>query len=285
MTVDSSPFVPPAPPVPSKDLPVWRLLWRVTRSTLSIWPDYAFERLYVQSRVMGIETLLVSDPEGVRHVLTANAANYRRPYSVTRVARPLVGSGLFLAEGVDWDRQRRVLAPTFAPASIGLLLPHFLDAGLHLLRSLEKSPRANLSKAFQDTALEAVLRALFSMPESGDRETLAYMARAYIEGPGRPNLLDGFSRSESSFAFTNGGRARFERRWSAAIDEIISRRKASPARAGHDLLDLLLSLRDAETGAPLSDAEIRDQCDDVFRRLRDDGATDVLGQLPHGDGP
>ena len=110
MTVESSPFVPPAPPVPSKDLPVWRLLWRVTRSTLSIWPDYAFEKLYVQSRVMGIETLLVSDPEGVRHVLTANATNYRRPYSVTRVARPIVGSGLFLAEGPDWGRQRRLLA-------------------------------------------------------------------------------------------------------------------------------------------------------------------------------
>ncbi len=265
MSVESLPFVPPAPPVHPKDLPVWRLLWRVTRSTLSIWPDYAFERLYVQSRVMGIETILVNDPEGARHVLTANAANYRRPCSVTRVARPLVGSGLFLAEGADWRRQRRLLAPTFAPAGIRLLLPHFRDAGLHLLRSLGGSPRANLSKAFQDAALEAVLRALFSMPESGDREALSRMARAYIEGPGRPNLLDGFSRSESSFAFANGGRARFQRRWSAAIDEIISRRKASPARVDHrDLLDLLLSLRDAETGAALSDAEIRDQCATMF---------------------
>ena len=45
MTVRSSPFVPPAPPVPPKDLPVWRLLWKVTRSTLSIWPDEAFETL------------------------------------------------------------------------------------------------------------------------------------------------------------------------------------------------------------------------------------------------
>ena len=35
-------------------------------------------------------------------MLTANAGNYRRPYSVTRIARPLVGSGLFLSEGSDW---------------------------------------------------------------------------------------------------------------------------------------------------------------------------------------
>ena len=45
MTVEGSPFAPPAPPVHQKDLPLWRLLWRVTRSTLSTWPDYAFETL------------------------------------------------------------------------------------------------------------------------------------------------------------------------------------------------------------------------------------------------
>jgi hypothetical protein len=77
-----------------------------------------------------------------------------------------------------------LLAPTFTPATIGLLLPHFRDAGLHLLRSIERSSQANLSKAFQDTALEAVLRALFSLPESGDRENLRRMVREYIEGPG-----------------------------------------------------------------------------------------------------
>src|SRR5271166_6312217 len=77
------------------------------------------------------------------------------------------------------------LSPSLSPppaGCIGLLLPHFRDSGPHLLRSVEKSARANLSKAFQDAALEAVLRALFSIPESGDSETLSHMARAYIDG-------------------------------------------------------------------------------------------------------
>jgi hypothetical protein len=51
--------------------------------------------LYVRNSVLGLKTLLVNDPEGVRHVLTGNAANYRRPPVVTRFARPLGGSGLF----------------------------------------------------------------------------------------------------------------------------------------------------------------------------------------------
>jgi cytochrome P450 len=265
MSAQTLPFVPPAPKVYEKDLPVWHFLWNVTRSDLSIWPDYAFDTLYARNRIFGFETIFVNDPDGVRHVLTANAANYRRPAVVNRVARPLGGSGLFLAEGTDWRRQRRLLAPTFTPASIGLLLPHFHEAGLHLLHSIEKTPRVNLSKAFQDTALEAVLRALFSMPESGEREKLSHLARDYVEGPGRPNLFDGFSRSEDSFAFANGKRKRFQKIWFGAIEQIIAERKAAPAKGDHrDLLDLLLSIEDAETGEKLSATEIRDQCATMF---------------------
>jgi hypothetical protein len=75
MTAESLPFVPPAPMVHATDLSVWRLLWKITRSTLSIWPDHAFDKPYIRSRVLGVETIAISDPEGVRHVLTANAGN------------------------------------------------------------------------------------------------------------------------------------------------------------------------------------------------------------------
>jgi hypothetical protein len=69
------------------------------------------------------------------------------------------------------------------------------------------------------------------------------MAREYADGPGRPNLFDAFSKSEDSFAFVNGQRTRFQKRRFSAIDQILSRRRASPTKAGHrDLLDLLLSL-------------------------------------------
>ncbi len=148
MTVQSLPFIPPAPTVHPKNLPVWRLLWNLTRSSISVWPDYAFDALYIRNSVMGLKTIVVSDPAGVRHVMTANAAYYRRPPAVTRFARPLGGSGLFLAEGADWRRQRRLLAPTFTPGSIGLFLPHFRDAGLHLLHSAERSPRAGVRHGY-----------------------------------------------------------------------------------------------------------------------------------------
>ena len=145
-------------------------------------------------------------PTASRSSDTHAQADWGSPSIIKRSPRRRLGALRTAA-----TRRWRELSPSLSPppaGCIGLLLPHFGDAGLHLLCSVEKSARVNLSKAFQDAALEAVLRALFSIPESGDSETLSHLARAYIDGPGRPNLLDRFSKSESSFALANFRRAR-----------------------------------------------------------------------------
>ena len=265
MTSHHPPFIPPAPQVHAKDLPLWRLMRNIIQSSLSVWPDYAFDVMFSHKRMLGIDTVLVNDPDGVRHVLSSNAANYRRPMPIIRVVRPLIGSGVFLAEGDEWRRQRKNLSPSFTPSNTNLLLPHFHDAAEHLLRAVAGKREVNLSQVFQDTALEAVLRALFSKPESSLRDQLSGMIRAYANGPGRPALLDGFAKSETAFAFRTRGRRRFQAEWLGAIEAIVAERKASRiAGAARDLLDQLLDMRDAETGEGLSDEEIRDQCGTMF---------------------
>jgi cytochrome P450 len=115
--------------------------------------------------------------------------------------------------------------------------------------------------AFQEAALEAVLRALFSLPDSAQRGHIASMSRRYLAGPGRPNVLDGIARTEGSFAFAMGGRRRFQRIWSETVDALVADRRNSRATAADgDLLDLLLAARDPESGEALSEAEVRDQC-------------------------
>jgi cytochrome P450 len=119
---------------------------------------------------------------------------------------------------------------------------------------------ANLSRAFQEATLDAVLRALFSLPENAQRAHIAAMVRGYFAGPGRPTILDGFGLAEQSFPLLLRGRWRFQQAWSAAVDEVIASRRSAPPARSRDLLDLLLEARDPETGEALSDAEVRDQC-------------------------
>lgn len=112
-----------------------------------------------------------------------------------------------------------------------------------------------------EATLDAVLRALFSLPDADLREHLAALVRGYLTNSGRPNILDGLARTESAFAFATRKRQRFQNTWVTAVDDVVARRRNAAASVNHgDLLDLLLAARDSESGEALSDAEVRDQC-------------------------
>ena len=256
-----SAVVPPAPAVHAKDLPPIRLLLGSIRNSLAIWPDYAFDTAFNRSTLFGTDSVLINDPEGVRYMMATNAANYVRPAALPRILRPLIGRGVFLAERDEWRRQRRLLSPSFTPNRVNILLPHFLAAADDLVRELDGQPHADLSAACQTAALDAALRALFSMPDQQERGRIGALARHYVTGPGRPQVFDGFARTETSFAFALRGRRAFQKRWFSAVDAIVTARRSAPHDSGQkDLLDLLIAARDPETGEPLAADEVRDQC-------------------------
>jgi cytochrome P450 len=261
MLIESLPVVPPAPKVHAKDLPTWRHLLIAQRNSIGIFPEYAFDVPFVRRTLLGVDAVLINDPEGIRHVMATNAANYVRPKMMARVFRPLLGYGIFLAEGAEWRRQRRLLSPAFTPHNVGMLLPHFSAAANDLLQQLERSPIADLSEAFQMATLEAGLRAMFSMPDSVQRARLGAMVRGYVEGPGYPNILDMLARDESAFAIATRKRRAFQKAWFKAVDEVVALRSQSHHDGEHrDLLDLLLAARNVETGEALTATEVRDQC-------------------------
>jgi cytochrome P450 len=261
MLTQVQPVVPPAPKVHDRDLPGWRALYKFNRNTLSSQPQRAFEEPIIRRRMLGLESLLINDPDGVRHVLASAMDKYKRLVAADRILGPLGGTGLFLAAGAQWRQQRRMLAPIFTPANVGLFLPHFMAAASGLADRIAPAAPVNLSLAFQEATLEAVLRALFSLPDSAERARITAMVRYYLAGPGRPNLFDAFAPTTESFAFALRSRRRFEKEWSATIDAIVSARRERPGTAtSADLLDLLLAARDSETGQALSQLEVRDQC-------------------------
>ena len=254
-----APVVPPAPPVHAADLPLWRYLPMFIGNSLDTYPDYAFDKLVVRARMLGVDNVGVSEPEAIRHVLLAGQHRYRRPIASIRAVRPLAGAGVLLSEGDAWRRQRRSLASIFTPASVESLLPHFQQAAEDMVRGLAGRGSANLSAVFHGSTLDAVLRALFSLEPDEAGSGLAAMVRRYITGAGRPNLLDGLARAEGDFGFAGGSRRRFQAAWFARVDTIVARRRGELNEGGRDLLDLLIAARDPETGEPLDDAEIRDQ--------------------------
>lgn len=260
---DQPAIVPPAHPVHEKPLPKWRWLPQFFSNPLTIYSEDAFQRTFGQERALGIDSVAVSDPAGYNHVLKTNMDNYLRPVVQARLFRPVMGNGVFLSEGQVWRRQRKMLAPMFSPAAISDLIPHFQSAGDMARKRLEGQSRTRLSEVFHRAALDAVLKALFSLPANDERAGIPKLARQYLEGAGRPTVLDAIATDEEHFGWAFGNRRRFQTEWRRMVDEVIVARKTSGSDSQHkrgDLLDLLLSARDPQTGAAIDDGEIRDQC-------------------------
>jgi len=112
----ASTFRPWTPPRRTRRMSLPHFLWQSWRDPLQVWSQAHFTELYIDGASPLGRTLVVSDPAGVRHVLTDNAANYEKGDLQRRVLGPMLADGLLLTEGEQWRRARRIMAPLFTPA-------------------------------------------------------------------------------------------------------------------------------------------------------------------------
>lgn len=254
------PVRPPVPEPPASPLPAWEVVRRMRRNVITTWPRAAYDEMVLRRRLFGADMLIVNEPAMVRQVLTGHGTTYGRPVALRRPLRPALRNGVLLSEGADWRRQRRILAPLFTPAAVGGLLPHFAAAGEAMVRGLA-ADRVNLADMLQNAALDAVCRALFSLPaEAIGAAGLPELLREFLDGVGRLRLLDFLARTDGDFAAFGRDRQEFAGRWCAAIDTVLRARLAlPPEQAGHDVMHLLLGARDPEDGGALSADEVHEQ--------------------------
>jgi cytochrome P450 len=67
----------------------------------------------VSLRIPGARFMLVTAPEGVKHVLQTHAKKYSKQTRGYEKMRLFLGNGLVTSEGDFWKRQRRIAAPAF----------------------------------------------------------------------------------------------------------------------------------------------------------------------------
>ena len=85
---------------------IWRTLERGgLRSCRTNW---------MERHVLFRHVVVANSPPAARHVLLENHANYEKtPQLPGTVLEPGLGRGLISAQGAEWKRQRRIMAPAF----------------------------------------------------------------------------------------------------------------------------------------------------------------------------
>ena len=255
-------LVPPRREPPEREPALATYIRSIRDNALVGWPRSAYEELVTQRRVLGRTSFTVSDPDAIRRVLVDNQANYARTSGSVRILRPILGDGLLISEGSAWRHQRRALAPAFTPKAIEGLSGHIASSVEDGIAELEAEAGAGPVQLFaflHRLALEIAGRSMFSVAMESHGPDLRRFIAEYSVRLGRPHLLDILIPLRWP-APLDLPRALFRRRWTPFLDRIIAARAAEAApREARDLLDLLIAVRNPETGAAFTYAELRDQ--------------------------
>ena len=214
----------------------------------------------VCTRAVPFRSLFLAHPEHIKHVLQDNARNYVKGIVIAKL-KVLIGDGLFTSEGDFWRRQRRLSQPAFHRERLaGFATAMTETTGAMLDRW---APRVRTGTPFDVAAdmsaltLGIVGRALFSrvLDTAADEVGEALTAALAIVNERAIRFLP------SPVWWPTATNRRLQRAI-AVLDRVVydiieTRRR--PGQQQGDLLAMLLVARDEETGAGMTDRQLRDE--------------------------
>ena len=261
MTLADDVFRPAVPRREGKPLDLLPFLWISWRDPIRIWSERHFQEPQLHGRSPLGEILVVSHPEGVRHVLTENAANYEKGALQRRVLGPLLAEGLLLTEGDAWRRVRRILAPLFTPAKMKTLTHRMDQVCRARVAGWSLSSRGrvlDIDSEMSGLTFDILSATLFSDELGGEARGFERALNQFLSTGGKIDPLDVLDAPAwlPRLGRLAGYRSAvfFERRVSALVEARRRRMEAGDA-APPDLLTALIAARD-ENGDALTDSEV-----------------------------
>jgi cytochrome P450 len=264
----------------------------------------------VPLRVFMTTAYLLNHPQHVEHVLQTNHRNYRKSPLVDRM-KPLFGKGIFIAENEQWERQRKLIQPSFKRKNLELLSEHILSVIGEHLDGWEKKAKGfgefNLSEDISSLTIDVLMKVFFGSSLGNDGVRL-YKAMQLINEVTAKRVWD--ITTLATLLPTRENRA-----YNAAIAEfheivagIINLRRNSSAHK-NDLLSILMAASDEGGVDGMSDEQLQDEIvtlivvgfettasllvwaiyymyenPHILERLRNEADTVLQGRLPsHSD--
>lgn len=205
--------------------------------------------------------LIVIHPDVVAEVLVTQRENYVKG-ATYRHLRLLTGEGLLTLEGERWRKRRRLAQPAFHKESVRALVDGFALVTRDWLAELRRrAPQGGVFEAHQEMTrltLDVVGETLLGRRLGPSAGTSAHAFAEAFEVLSRRGDIP---ISLPSWLPTPGNRrlARALHTLDALVFSIIGAARRHVTEGRPSLLSMLVEARDADSGEPLSDHELRDE--------------------------
>ncbi len=254
------PYIPPRIAPPTRQLSLFQTLRAARRNVLEIIPGLSYVQPMVSGR-LGSRWHMVQDPGALRRIFLDNAENYPKSEIMLRMLRPAVGDSLFTSEGDAWRRQRRTVAPVFAPRNVAALAPVMTATAERTAERLARSGgQAEMVGEMFSATFDVICDVALSGREYFDAEVYGQAIIRYFATVGRASVLDFLHVPNwvprPGAVLGKGSVRTMHAMVARAIEERRRTVAAGATRAADDLLDHMLNAEDAETGRRMAPEEL-----------------------------
>jgi cytochrome P450 len=163
----------PAYPKPLKNrASLLTMFFRKRRS----WMEALFERSYSMKmgevKLPGHTLYMINQPSLVKQVMVSEYRDFPKHELLEEALKPLLGESIFTTNGETWERQRRMMNPSFELARMELAFPRMqaaTDALLQRLDSLGEQFTQDIDVEMTHVTADIIFRTILSAPmESQD---------------------------------------------------------------------------------------------------------------------
>ncbi len=253
--------LPPKPPARAERVSLLRYMRLFRDDILSAQPARLYRAWMAEFRTPFFRSYMINQPSLVEEVLKARPLDFPKSDRVGEGLRPLLGNSVFLTNGPEWQRQRRIIDPAFEGGRLRDTFPAMWAAGE---ASTTRMPEGvvEVEEEMSHAAADVIFRTLFSLPIEAEIATRVFHEfRAYQR---TQPILNAAAFVPLPKWLPRGHRAETRRTAKAIralITEMTEARMAEikSGTAPDDLATKIMTTRDPETGERFTTEEMVDQ--------------------------
>ena len=204
----------------------------------------------------------VNHPDLARQVLVEEAERFHKPRLIKRAFQPFAGEGLLTSDGALWKQQRKLMQPAFHHGALAGYADVVVGHARRMADGFAEGQVVEMQSEMATLTLPIVVECLFGGDVTRYAAEVSTLMGAVLDAANhRINSL--FTLPSWVPTARHRREQRALSRLDAILHELIAARRAAPD-GRRDLLSMLLSAMDQESGPRMSDQQLRDEMMTLF---------------------